>query len=153
MRRQTHITFFACCWLVGLLGLGSACKKIPPPDPGKPVLELMSFDPLEMHSFDNNPRLVLKYTDYGGDVGDADPDIKSLSIKDSRLAEPDWFHIPPITPSGEEVPITGTFEVHLPALYVLGNGTYEACFFTLQLKDRAGNTSEEIITPTINIYR
>ena len=78
---------------------------------------------------------------------------KMLSVQDSRLNEADEYHVPPIAPVGQEVPISGTLLIPLNRLFLLGNGQQEEVFFTVKMKDRAGNWSEEKVSPTITVNR
>ena len=84
-------------------------------------------------------------------MGTVNADDLTLRVKDSRLGDFDWYHVPPLTPNSEEIEIEGVFSVHLNPLFLLGNGVEESTNFTLQLKDRAENWSNQITTPTVII--
>lgn len=116
-----------------------------------PVIELVSVSETEVVQFENQVNIVLSYADADGDLGQVDPDALSLRVKDDRLLEYDWYHIPPLTPDNQELDISGTFTVSLPPLFLLGNGTQEITAFTLQVRDRAGHWSNPVATPEITI--
>lgn len=130
-----------------------ACKKEENTLPTQPEIEFISISDIEVEEFDNSITLVLNYKDKEGDIGQADPDAYSLRVKDARLEEFDWYHIPPITPDLQELQTQGTLSVQLNALFLLGNGETETTYFTIQLKDRAGNWSNQIQCPEITIVQ
>ena len=84
-------------------------------------------------------------------MGTIDADDLTLRVKDSRLGDFDWYHVPPLTPNSEELEIEGVFSVQLNPLFLLGNGVEESTNFTFQLKDQAENWSNQITTPTVII--
>ena len=116
-----------------------------------PEITFDSISATSVVEFDNNISITLAYKDENGDIGYQDPDTYSLRVKDSRLAEYDWYHIPPLTPEMEELNIEGTFTVELNSLFLLGNSTQETTTFTLQLKDRSGNWSNQVVSPVVMI--
>ncbi|MDG1262771.1 MAG: hypothetical protein P8H59_02215 [Flavobacteriales bacterium] len=116
-----------------------------------PEITFDSISSTTVVEFDNNISITVAYSDENGDIGYQDPDTYSLRVKDSRLAEYDWYHIPPLTPEMEELNIEGTFTVELNSLFLLGNSTQETTTFTIQLKDRSGNWSNQIVTPVVMI--
>ena len=59
----------------------------------------------------------------------------------------------PRAPEDAQVAIQGELEVELNALFLLGNGSEETTTYTLRIRDRAGNWSNTIITPTITIVQ
>lgn len=119
----------------------------------EPIVDVISISPTELTEFEENITLVLFYRDEQGDLGDLDPDEHSLFIKDSRLPEADTYHIQPITAIGEEVPVEGSLEVDLGKAFLLGNGTEETFYFSIQLKDREGNLSEVIQSPSLTVRK
>ncbi|NQX91635.1 MAG: hypothetical protein HRT74_05840, partial [Flavobacteriales bacterium] len=117
-----------------------ACNKEEEANP-VPEIELISVSHTTVESFNNDVSINIAYTDETGDLGYQDPDTYSLRVKDSRLSEFDWYHIPPLTPNQEELNISGTFSLQLNPLFLLGNGDQESTSLSIQLKDRAGNWS------------
>ncbi|MEY3397714.1 MAG: hypothetical protein RL220_308, partial [Bacteroidota bacterium] len=61
------------------------------------------------------------------------------------------YHIPPMTPGMQELHITGTYTINLNPLFILGNSDEESTYFTLQITDRKGNLSNQVVTPSITI--
>ncbi|MEM7374928.1 MAG: hypothetical protein AAF587_40420 [Bacteroidota bacterium] len=141
--------FICGCWLLG----GISCTPQAPPLSPIPELTVLKISPSIVQEFDNGVVLELEYLDYDGDLGSENPDTKTLWVLDSRLDSADLYHVPPIAPIGQEVAIRGTFTVPIKTLFLLGNGQSEDLFFTVKIKDRAGNWSEEESTETITIQR
>ncbi len=119
--------------------------------PTSPEIALIDTAPLQVVQFGERVKVRFSYKDGDGDLGQFDPDIASLEVKEARLNTADWYHVPPISPEGSEVQVQGELEVELNALFLLGNGTEETTTYTLRIKDRAGNWSNSITTPTITI--
>lgn len=143
MRKRCTIAF-----AVGLILI--ACSKEDPVDPA-PVIEFQSISDEVVMEFENEIAVTFNYQDANGDLGYQDPDIYALRVKDARLLEYDWYHIPPITPEQEELQVEGSFTVYLNSLFLLGNAEQEITTFSIQVKDRAGNWSNQIITPEVLI--
>lgn len=116
-----------------------------------PEIAFVTMSNNDVVEFDNEVSITFSYLDGDGDIGYADPDTYSLKIKDGRLEDYDWFHIPPLTPDNLPLEIDGNFTVNLPPLFLLGNGGDETTSFTFQLQDRAGNWSNQVITPEVLI--
>ena len=131
------------------LVIGQGCKKDEPDL--FPEIEFVSISETEVEEFSNLIEVVIGYSDYDGDLGTVDADDLSLRVKDSRLSEFDWYHVPPLTPDLQELQIEGEFSVELNPLFLLGNGDEESTEFTIQLRDRAGNWSNQIVTPPVII--
>ena len=128
-----------------------SCKKdktLPP----EPTIELISVSPLNVEQFKDSVEVVIKYKDNNGDIGDSSPDVYSLQVKDSRLTNPDWYHIQPLAPLDVELKIEGQIKIRLNTLFLLGNGNEEFSTLTIKLKDRAGNWSNEVATSPIAVH-
>lgn len=145
MKRIPHLLL-----VLFVFALTGGCGKEPELDP-VPQITFVSISETEVISFTNTIEVVFSYADQDGDLGTVDPDAGSLRVKDSRLPEPDWYHIPPMTPELQALQIEGTYTVQLNPLFILGNGELEVASFTLQLRDRAGNWSNSITTPEVRI--
>ena len=128
--------------------LFSSCRK-EDERPVAPILTFQSISATTVEQFNNNPIIKFVYEDFQGDLGETDPDNYSLRVKDSRLSEYDWYHIPPMTPDLQELHIKGIYSLELPALFLLGSGTEETTTLLVQIRDRAGNWSNIINTPNV----
>lgn len=143
--KNTLTYLFTCC--ITLLFFGG-CKK-DDDSPVAPVITFQSISVINVEQFNNNPIIKFAYEDFQGDLGEIDPDNYSLRVKDSRLSDYDWYHIPPMTPDLKELHIKGVYSLELPALFLLGSGTQESTSLTIQIRDRAGNWSNIISTPNV----
>lgn len=133
-----------------VISLSTACA----PDevwPPEPELEWVSINATTVASAQTPLVVTLGYRDAQGDLGWEDPDVHALEIRDERLNAPDTYHIPPLTPGQAELSIDGTFVVHLPPLFFLGNGGDEQTRLTFRITDRAGHTSNAVSSPVILI--
>lgn len=119
--------------------------------PSTPEIALVGMSVQQVVEFDERVAVRFSYKDGDGDLGKADPDHYTLWVKDARLENADGYHIPPLAPEGEEVPIQGELEVELNALFLLGNSGQEETSYTMYVVDRAGNRSNEFTTGTITI--
>ena len=120
-------------------------------DPVAPELGFVSINATEVESSTTPLTVTLSYRDHQGDLGWSDPDVHALEVRDTRLDNPDTYHVPPLTPDGMELDIDGTFLVNLPPLFLLGNGGDEQTRLTFRITDRAGNASNEVESPLILI--
>ena len=93
--------------------------------PSEPVIELVNVSSAAIEQFKDSIEVTIKYKDNIGDIGDSSPDVYSLQVKDSRLANPDWYHIPPLAPLDIELKIEGQIKVKLNTMFLLGNGNVE----------------------------
>lgn len=138
---------FALFLLVILIG--TACKKEEPDL--SPVISFISITPGSLVQYSESVYISIGYSDLDGDLGFESIDQYALQIKDNRLANPDWYHVPPLAPVGSNVAISGDLTIKINSLFLLGNGTQELTSFTIKMQDRAGNWSEEISTSQVTI--
>ncbi|MCH1576618.1 MAG: hypothetical protein L7S67_10110 [Flavobacteriales bacterium] len=141
-------------WTMSLLTLLVAtCVGCAPedPDPTSPTLTWISINATAFQSASENVTVTLGYQDHQGDLGWADPDRHALEVQDQRLDAPDTYHIPPLTPEGMALDISGTFEVTIPPLFLLGTGGDEETRLTFRITDRAGHASNTVQSPVILI--
>lgn len=131
---------------------GLSCKKKEEP-PKEPSITFIEASPLVVTEFQDSVIVRFSYKDNNGDLGDESPDEYSLEVKDSRLPNPDYYHIQPLAPLGTSLKIEGELKVKVSSMFLLGNGATEITTLTIKLKDREGNWSNEIVTPTITIQK
>lgn len=137
-----------------LLGL-SNCARIQtnPLEIDKvPHINVLSVSPTSAKEFEAI-EIEIEYKDGDGDLGEENPDTKTLSVKDSRLSEADLYHIQPLVPSDKSVAITGKFKVKIKNVFIFGNANSEQITFSVKLKDRAGNWSNEVKTATVTVSK
>jgi len=116
-----------------------------------PYILIKSVNPTVVQEFSESVLLEVTYEDGNGDLGFQNPDELSLSVHDSRLDSADMYHIPPLAPIGENIYIKGTFNIYLNTTFLLGVGNSEKLTYTIKIKDRAGNWSNEVISEEVTI--
>jgi hypothetical protein len=137
----------------------SSCTKDDTPEPNPPIsiiplIELQSVSPDTIHQLADSLVFQVKYTDGDGDLGDYDADTLSFWITDNRFPLTEKFHIPPLAPAGTTVSITGTLNVVLDHIILKDqNASSETATFTVKIKDRAGNWSNEITSESVIILQ
>jgi hypothetical protein len=118
-----------------------------------PIISILSISADTVVQFKDSLIIELRYEDRNGDLGNIDPDINDLEVKDSRLNTADYYHVKPLSPDGTSLFIKGTLRIKLNQLFLLGTGNSESAQFTFKLTDRAGNSSKEIKSDPIVIVR
>lgn len=109
-----------------------------------PYISIKRITPKIVQEFTESVLLEIAYEDGNGDLGFQNPDVLSLSVQDSRLNTPDFYHIPPLAPDGEEIYIKGTFNVYLNTTFLIGVGSSEKLTYSVRIKDRAENWSNTV---------
>lgn len=132
--------------------LFSACEK-EDPLANFPKISNLEVFPDTVVEFADTVLITFDYVDGNGDLGNFDPNINSLSVKDSRLENADWYHIQPLSPIGSNVSIQGKLTVKLNNLFLIGNSNMEALTLKVQITDREGHESDELISGEIIVVR
>lgn len=151
---MTVIKYYILLFLIPFLGcLGfSSCKKKAETNTAPEISNLV-ITPHSILEWKDTVEIRFDYKDLEGDIGESDPNFKTLEIKDSRLEESDFYHIPPVTPNDQVYSAQGTLTVKLNSMFRLGNAAYEKFTFTISLRDRAGNVSNEIRSDTLQVTK
>jgi hypothetical protein len=118
-----------------------------------PELSNLRVEPMVVAEFTDTVVISFDYYDYNGDLGHPDPNVASLSVKDSRLQDADLYHVQPLAPVDANVPIQGKLSVRLNNLFILGNDSIEELIFEVMIQDRKGNWSSLLESDTISVYR
>jgi hypothetical protein len=118
-----------------------------------PEISNLTVEPMMVEEFTDTVTISFDYYDYNGDLGHPDPNVTSLSVKDSRLQFEDLYHVQPLAPTDANVPIKGRLSVRLNNLFILGNDSVEELQFEVMIQDRKGSWSELVESDTITVYR
>jgi len=118
-----------------------------------PLIQLISVSSQSVKQFKDSLVITFEYKDGDGDIGETDPDKNSIQIKDNRLSKPDYYFIKPLAPPGSEISTKGSIALQIKSLFLLGTANSEITTLELRIKDRAGNWSNVITTPTITINK
>ncbi len=130
----------------------SSCKK-DEEDVNTPVISDLKVEPDTVVEFIDTVVISFSYVDRNGDLGEPDPNVNTVSVKDSRLQNADWYHLAPIAPLDASVPIEGTLKIKLNNLFIIGNADKETLNFTVQIHDREGNISNELFSHDVVVVR
>lgn len=133
----------------------SSCTKETQISEGNPIpnIGLIKTVPTDIRQFKDSLTVSISYEDGDGDLGFENADINSLEVKDSRLAKPDYYYVAPQAPLNSKIHIKGTLNIQIKNMFLLGSGAIETTNLEIRLKDRAGNWSNKITTPVINIKK
>lgn len=138
--------------LLGVAFILSACKK-EEETPPNPVLDIVSVEPSTVTEFDDSLVITISYVDPQSDLGYEDPDTYPLEVKDSRLENPDLYHVQPLAYEQVDAHIEGQIKLILSNLFRLGNGNSETTTLTIRMQDREGNWSNEAVSDQITINK
>ena len=116
-------------------------------------LVLIEVFPLSIIEFHENIYVRLSYEHPEGFLGFSDPDYLSLEVKDSRLSQPDYYHVIPITPPNNNLSVTGELLVEIDSPFLFGNGNTELVNFSIRIQDQNLSWSNTITTPNISVNR
>jgi hypothetical protein len=146
IKRISHTVLALVC-----IAMLHGCKKDEMSE--VPVISLESFSDYSVVEYENTIEVTIKYEDHQGDIGTADPDEHSLFVADERFAELDGYHIDPLTPDQQSLHVRGSLRVSLRPLFIMGNDSTETTRLTFELRDRAGNVSNRVMSEEIIISR
>lgn len=116
-----------------------------------PVISIENLSAYSVVEYNNAIEVTINYEDHQGDIGTTDPDEHSLFVADERFAELDGYHIDPLTPDLQSLHVRGSLRVSLRPLFLMGNDSTETTRLTFELRDRAGNVSNRVMTEEITI--
>ncbi len=134
-------------------GLQSCTKEDPITESPVPLLRLISVSSKQLKQFKDSLVITIEYTDGDGDIGETNPDINDLEIKDQRLSKADFYFVKPLTPPNANIKVKGIIAVQIKNTFLLGSADSENTTFELRLRDRAGNWSNSVKTAVITINK
>ena len=130
-----------------------SCKKEVVTVPPQPYIEFVDIFPREVKQNMDEVLITIKYRDGDGDLGDNNPDIKNVYIKDLRN---DLFYslrLKQLAPDDAGIAITGKININMGNTIMVSNADEEYANFGLFVVDRAGNASNLVITDSITIKK
>ena len=137
--------------LLAFLLLTFSCKK----EENEPEFKitLKNTTPTNLQEFQENIMVTLEYQHPEGFVGFADPDYLSLEIHDSRLTNPDFYHLQPLSPPNQTISIQGTINVEIDSPFRFGNGDSETLTYAIRIQDNKMKWSNTVKTLTITVSK
>ena len=137
--------------LLLIVSLFTTCKKAEVENEFS--ISLIEMSPSEIIEFEENITVKISYSHAKGFIGFSDPDYLSLEVKDSRLANADYYHLIPLNPPQSEVSITGEIDIEVDSPFIFGNGNTETLTFTIRIQDKDKNWSNKITTGLITVNK
>lgn len=138
------------CMVLCMFFLISSCKK-KDEQTSTPEIEFVSITPSSVVEYVNSITITFSYDDLDGDLGENDPNVSNLFITDSRNGVIYNYRISELAPSGSSIHIKGNLNVVIKNTAITDNSTSQAVIYGLYVKDRAGNTSNTILTTAITV--
>lgn len=139
--------------LIFILITLSSCKKDELEINNTPQIELINAGPNTVKEMQDSIWFEIKYKDGNGDLGENNTDENNLWVTDPRINVKYEFRIKQLVPNNSEVPISGILRFSISNTVITNNQNSERVQYKIQLKDREGNYSNEIICPPINIIK
>jgi hypothetical protein len=118
-----------------------------------PVIEFKECNKYQIKAFDDSLQITISYADFDGDIGENNPNIKNLFLTDSRTQTVLEYRIKEIIPNKQTANIKGTLNVVIDKIYINSSAASEIVSYKIQLVDRAGNKSNEVLTQNITISK
>lgn len=117
-----------------------------------PSVEVSAAAPLAVRALTDSLVLTLRYTDADGDLGFASADSAVVYVTDDRFPVTETYHVPPMAPEGQAIPITGVWNVVIDRLILADPAAAsETVTFRVRIRDRAGHVSAEALSPAVTV--
>jgi hypothetical protein len=116
-----------------------------------PSIELIETSPTQVVELMEPIYFKISYHDGNGDLGENDPDVHNLILRDPRIDIKYEYRISELVPGAAEVPISGVLVFSIPNAFITDGSTQQTVNFEIYVKDRAGNKSNVINSGTITI--
>ena len=129
-----------------------SCKKENPIS-DIPEIEFISISPTIVQEFSDEIIITISYFDANGDLGENDPNVKNLFVKDNRNEIEYAFRIPELTPTGNEIAIQGNFDIKISGTGITDESSSQKVDYDIYVEDRAANKSNTITTSSITIQQ
>ena len=118
-----------------------------------PSIEFKNISPVTAQEYTDDIIITISYSDANGDLGENNPDIHNLFVKDNRNEIEYKFRIPELTPSVSAIAIEGNFNITINGTGITDGTASQKVNYAIYVKDRAGNKSNTITTSSITIQQ
>ncbi|MFK7948222.1 MAG: hypothetical protein AB8G11_11560 [Saprospiraceae bacterium] len=149
---------------LGLLTITLIYGCVEPPDyPIQPVIEFVEMSRTSVTAQTSPPDInraldtlyiTFSFTDGDGDLGGGsfDSTNQNVHLIDSRIGVVDAsYSVDDLPNAGVTNGISGEMTVRIPEIFCLDSEPRDTLTYTIQIIDRAGNLSNEIQTPPIEL--
>ena len=127
-----------------------SCKKENPIS-DIPEIEFISISPTIVQEFSDEIIITISYFDANGDLGENNPDVENLFVKDNRNEIEYAFRIPELTPTGNEIAIQGNLDISLSNTGITDGSNSQTTTFNIYMVDRANHQSNIVASTPITI--
>ena len=120
----------------------------------KPVISILDITDQKILGFSDSLTIRIRYFDGDGDLGENKGDLKNLFVKDSRGELVYAYRIRQLAPDNFNKAITGELKIVLDEVPISTDSLEnEKVHYRIWLFDRAGNKSNELISPEVTVLR
>ncbi len=136
-------------FIIGTFLVSIAACLNPPDYSPIPAITFDSLSATSARVGHDSITFFIGFTDGDGDLGSAN--VPNLFFTDSRTGYPDSFKVPSLTPDGNVKAISGTIAYTFSTFSCTPpqNRQFDTLHYTIYVEDRAGNKSNEVLTPEI----
>ena len=118
-----------------------------------PQLTFQNLNPTSIIEFDGPITFSIIYKDGDGDLGENNPNINNLFLKDQRNDIIYEYRIQELSPNGANIAITGSIDLVLNTTSITDESNEQEAIFDIYVIDRAGNQSNTISSNPLTIYK
>ena len=118
-----------------------------------PQLTFQNLNPTSIIEFDGPITFSIIYQDGDGDLGENNPNINNLFLKDQRNNIIYEYRIQELSPNGANIAITGSIDLVLNTTSITDESNEQEAIFDIYVIDRAGNQSNTISSDPLTIYK
>ncbi len=116
-----------------------------------PSIELIETSPINVVELVEPIYFKIFYRDGNGDLGENDPDVYNLILRDPRIDIKYEYRISELVPNSASVPISRILVLSIPNAFITDGSAQQTVNFEIYVKDRAGNKSNTINSGTVTI--
>lgn len=116
-----------------------------------PEIGFVSITPNEVQEYSEEINITISYVDDNGDLGENNPDVKNMFVKDLRNGIEYEYRIPQLSPDNSEIQISGNLVIVINGTGITNGNTSEKVSYEIYVMDRASNISNVIETSEITI--
>ena len=117
-----------------------------------PSIEFKNISPVTAQEYTDDIIITISYSDANGDLGENNPDIYNLFVKDSRNDIEYKFRIPQLAPNNNSIAIEGNFNITINGTGITDTSlSSQQVNYDIYVTDRAGNSSNSVSTSSITI--
>ena len=143
MKQLTYICFAFFC-----IGCGND-----QPVSEIPYIEFVSVNPKQVQAFEDNLIFTIFYQDGDGDLGENNPDLHNLFLKDNRNDIVYEYRIEQLAPDDANITIQGELNIELSGTGITDDSQEQSATFDIYIVDRAGNNSNTISSSNIIVFQ